>query len=438
MKKHLIVISVDAMVFEDLEHVKKLPNFGYLLEKASIIERVKTIYPSVTHPVHATLITGAPAGVTGIVNNLVFNPNSPDVNSSEWYNFLSEIKCDTLLHAAKRAGLTTASSTWPLVAKCSDVVDYLIPSALNYYFDGYEDNPMEVYKVLGANEKTLDIIEEAVNRYGYGDNHPAYDYFQSYCAAEIIKRYQPNLLLVHLGDVDSKRHKGGVFSEMVTKSLEAHDEWFKMIIDAVKEAGIWESTDFVVLSDHGQINITRVISPNVYLVDKGYIRLDEEGKIKDWDAYILSTGASAHVYLSRPNDEKLVSDIYELLSDMASEGIYGFEKVYTALEMREKYGLYGDFSFVLETDGYTGFAQRVTRPAVTGFDFSDYRYSKGTHGYEPHKGAQPTFFATGPSFKENVIIKEGNILNHAPTLASVLGLDLKDSWGKPVEEIIKR
>lgn len=438
MDKHVIVISIDAMVFEDLEYAKTLPNFARLLKDASIIERVKTIYPSVTHPVHATLITGAPAGVTGIVNNLIFDPKSPDLNSDEWYNFLSQIKCDTLLHAAKRAGLTTASSTWPLVSKCSDVVDYLIPSALNYYFDGHEDDPMQVYRELGANDEMIKIIEEAVKRYGYGDSHPAYDYFQTYCAAEIIKKYQPNLLLVHLGDVDSKRHKGGVFSQMVIESLERHDEWLGTILDAIKDAGIEGSTDIIILSDHGQINITRVMSPNVYLVDNGFIRLDDEGKIKDWDAYVLSTGASAHVYLSRPNDEKLYNEVYNLLLDMQNEGIYGFEKVYTAKEMREQYSLYGDFSFVLETDGYTGFAQRLTRPVVTGFDFNDYRYSRGTHGYEPHKGAQPTFFATGPSFNKNVVIEQGDILNHASTIASALGVELKDSVGVPVLEILKK
>ena len=72
--KHLIVISVDALVFEDLEYAKELPNFKRILDNGAIIERVKTIYPSLTHPVHATMITGAPAGKTGIINNLQLTP----------------------------------------------------------------------------------------------------------------------------------------------------------------------------------------------------------------------------------------------------------------------------------------------------------------------------------------------------------------------------
>ena len=46
--KHLIVVSVDALVYEDLEYAKTLPSFGKLMSEGAIIERVKTIYPSLT------------------------------------------------------------------------------------------------------------------------------------------------------------------------------------------------------------------------------------------------------------------------------------------------------------------------------------------------------------------------------------------------------
>ena len=437
MSKHLIVISIDAMVYEDLEYAATQPNFKQILDGASVIERVKTIYPSLTHPVHATLITGAPAGVTGITNNHIFKPASPDKDCSQWYNILSEIKCDTLLHAAKRAGLTTASSTWPVTADGGDVIDYLVPSALNYYFEGYEEHPLDVYRVHGANEEIMDIITAAVEQFGHVDRHPEYDAFQIYCASELIRRYQPNLLLIHPGDVDNKRHRGGVFSDLVKESIQRTDGWLGQILDAVRDAGIEAETDIVLLSDHGQINISRVISPNVILVDQGLIKLAEDGSVKEWDAYVHSAGASAHVYLKRPEDPELWNRVYGLLSSMAEEGIYGFEKVYTTAELKEKYGLDGGFSFVLETDGYTSFGEKLQRPMVTSHDFNDYRFGKGTHGHEPHKGPQPPFIGKGPSFKEGVIVPEGDILNHAPTLAKVLGVELKDAWGKPVTEILK-
>ena len=72
MGKYMVVVSVDALVFEDLEYAKTLPNFARILSEGSIIERVLTVYPSDTHPVHASIMTGAPTGATGITNNLIF------------------------------------------------------------------------------------------------------------------------------------------------------------------------------------------------------------------------------------------------------------------------------------------------------------------------------------------------------------------------------
>ncbi|MBE6536680.1 MAG: alkaline phosphatase family protein [Ruminococcaceae bacterium] len=433
---HLIVISVDALVFEDIEYLKTLPAFSRLLYGAAVIKRVRTIYPSLTHPVHASIISGAPAGITGVINNHIFNPNSPDKDNKRWFNSFSDIKCDTLIHAAKRAGLTIGVSTWPLISDCADAVDYLVPSILNCDIEGREE-PIEVYRERGASNEMMEIIGEAVKRFGIKNQHPEYDEFQIYCASEIIKKYKPNLLLIHPGDVDSKRHKSGVFGSLVNEALENTDRWLGDILSAIDEAGIAEDTDVVVMSDHGQINISRVISPNVWLCDNGLIKTDENGAVTEWSAWIASAGASAQVYLSNPDDKNLYERVYTLLTNMADEGIYGFGHVYTAEELREKYGYFGGFSFVLETDGYTSFSEKLTRPVVTFFDPSDYRAGRATHGHEPSAGPKPPFIAKGPSFSPGVTLEEGNILNHAPTLAKVLGVELRDAVGTAVNEILK-
>ncbi len=437
VSKHLIVVSIDAMVYEDLDYCKALPNFARILDDASVIERVRTIYPSLTHPVHATLITGAPAGITGTVNNSIFNREAPDTGSNIWYNWMDQIGCETIFHAAKRAGLTTAASTWPVTSGGQDVIDYLMPCVLTADFAGLEKEPLGAYRKLGAQECIMDIAERAIAQYGWENRYPAVDDRQAFCAAEIIKRFRPNLLISHPSGVDHERHVGGVFGKNVYNALDATDRWLGTVLDAVKEAGIEQETDIVLISDHGQINIVRTLSPNVYLADAGYICYDENGKVTQWQAYCKSAGASAHVYLANPEDEVLYNGVYTLLCDMAKEGVYGFERVYTTPEVKEKYGLCGDFSFVLETDGYTSFGEWLTRPAVRGYDLSDYRFGKGTHGHEPHKGPQPTFIAKGPSFKQGVVIPQGDILNHAPTFAAALGIRLPDAVGKPVWEILK-
>ena len=51
--RHVIVISEDAMVYEDLEELRAMPAFGKILPDAALVERVRTVYPTVTYPVHA-------------------------------------------------------------------------------------------------------------------------------------------------------------------------------------------------------------------------------------------------------------------------------------------------------------------------------------------------------------------------------------------------
>lgn len=432
--KHLVVVSVDALVFEDLEYAKTLPAFAYILNNGSVVERIKTIYPSLTHPVHATIMSGAPAGVTGVINNELFEPFA-DVH--RWYNYLSEVGCDTIFHAAKRAGLTTAAISWPVTSCGQEVIDYLVPCALTADFYGLEDRPLDAYRKLGAQEFLMDIIAAAVEKHTWANAHPEVDNFMIDCAVDVIKRYKPNLLMTHPSYVDSMRHRYGIFADQVKIAVKETDRWLGMLMDALKEAGIFEQTDFIVLSDHGQLNINRRICPNVYLADKGYIKLDENGKIISYDAFIQSAGLSAQVNLSRPDDKKLYDEIYKLLSDMAEEGIYGFERVFTKEEVKEIYGLDGAFSFILESDGFTSFSEECVRPVVRTFDVEDYRFGHATHGHMPEKGPQPPFIAVGPSIKKGVTIPTGSVYNHAPTFAKILRTTLNDAWGTAVDEILK-
>ena len=112
-------------------------------------------------------------------------------------------------------------------------------------------------------------------------------------------------------------------------------------------------------------------------------------------------------------------------------------QIMTEEQARERYGLYGDFSFVIDTDGCTTFDNNLCFPAARTFDLGNYKLLRGTHGYAPEKGPQPTFFAAGPAIKQGITVERGNTLNHAPTMAAILGIELPCAKGKPVTEILR-
>ena len=96
-----------------------------------------------------------------------------------------------------------------------------------------------------------------------------------------------------------------------------------------------------------------------------------------------------------------------------------------------------DFSFVLETDGYTSFSGSWYGPVIRGFDTSDYRFGHATHGHHPDRGPSPTLIAFGPSIKEGAVLKNCRLVDEAPTFAAALGFTMEGTDGRVLHEILK-
>lgn len=257
------------------------------------------------------------------------------------------------------------------------------------------------------------------------------------CVCDLIRSHKPDLLFLHPANIDAYRHQMGLFHQKVREGVEETDRWIGEIMEALKESGQLENTNFVLTSDHGQLDIKRTVNPNVMLADSGLIRKGLAGELLSWDAWCLSGGLSALVYLKNPSDQACYEKTYRLLKDMQEEGVYGISQIFTAREAGEKYHLAGDFSFVLESDDYSSFGDSINRPLVTGFDTGDYRRGRATHGHLPFKGPQPIFAAKGPAFKENVILEQGRLVDQAPTFAAALGLTLDGADGVPMWELLR-
>lgn len=428
MNKKLIVLSADAMVTEDLALFTTLPGYKKYLENGCMIRKVRSIYPTVTYPCHTTMMTGNYPNRHGVTSNfkLVLNEKP-----TPWNWFSDVIQSRDIFTACKEKGLTTATVFWP-VTGCHKDIDYKIPE----YVPQGNDTIEEAFRRAGCDEDMLAIVKKnsgILKEY----KHPYIDEFIIQCACDVLREKQPDVLLIHPANIDGARHAYGIFNEMVDQTVRDTDRFVQMLMAVQEELGLAENTNLVVTSDHGQMDIQRIINPNVMLADYGFIDVDAEGKVTDWKAYCLSNGLSAVVYLQNPEDENTKQRLFQLLRWMKKEGIYGIGEVYTAEEADEKYHLNGEFSFVIEGDDYTSFGEGVTGPLVQSFGDTDYRYGRASHGYTPEKGPQPIFMAKGPDFAEGVVIENGRLIDEAPTYAKVLGVDLPDTDGTPIEEFVR-
>ena len=58
MDRHVIVVSVDALVYEDLETLSRLSAFRSIWSRTARVNRVHSVYPTITYPCHSTMQTG--------------------------------------------------------------------------------------------------------------------------------------------------------------------------------------------------------------------------------------------------------------------------------------------------------------------------------------------------------------------------------------------
>ncbi len=433
LNRRLFVLSIDAFVYEDVEFAKNLPNFKKILEGSSWIKRIETVYPSLTYPCHVSMASGAYPEKHGIYNNEIDDFGD---KGEHWHWYSKDIKAKTIFDMAKKAGYTTASIHWP-VQVGNKKIDYLLPEYWMHEGCGCKTFPA-LLKKGGASSEMLEIAEKNLHYYDKElmPTHPAMDDFAMACAVDVIEKYSPEVMFVHDARVDGARHSGGIFTDKVNESLVQMDYWLGKVIKALEKKGLYDSTDIVLTSDHGQLNITRILNPNVIFADNGLITVDENGNMTDYKAYIKSAGLSAHVFLKDPENDSDRETVYNMLNAMCNEGIYGISKVFTKEEVEKEYHLSGGFDFVVETDGYTSFGDDWTRPIVHSFDPTDYKYGWATHGHIPTKGPQPTIIFKGPHFAKNVTIEHGKIVDEAPTYAKLLGIDLPDADGSAIASLV--
>ncbi len=431
MDRKLIVVSHDAMVYEDWEYLAKKQAFGYFVNNGSMVKTLRTIYPTVTYPCHVSMITGCFPDKTGVYNNEE-ETLAPVEGGTPWQWERKWNNAKTLLDAAKEAGCSTANVFWPVLGN-DPAIDYNIPE---YWSQNADDSLFDALARMGTSKQVIEEIVKPNYKYiaGKQRKHPWADDFVLSCACDIVEKYQPDVLFVHPAGIDGARHHTGMFGSELMRNLDHSEFWMDMLIEASKRAGTFENTDFVMISDHGQMDIQRWAHPNVLLREGGFITCDEKDNIVSQKAYAKSVGGSCHVYVTDP---AAYDEIYAFLKEKRDAKMYGFSEVFTREEIAKKERLDGKFDFVLESDGFTAYGWEHYGDYFTfAADPSDYRAGKATHGYLPDKGYQPTMVVCGPSFAKGVTLDRRNSVDFAPTIAKIYGWSLPDADGKPIEELI--
>ncbi len=425
---YLVVISVDALNDLDYNFIKTLPNFSRFIKEGAVARNVSSIYPTVTYTCHASIVTGNYPAKHGVYNNEFAEPERFDNQHWRWHE--RENKSPTLFDYAKKAGLQSAAVLWPVMADSA---------SLNW-------NVPEIWPVDG--ESSFRLFWEngsrnmlpAVLRYKHlldGKSQPGVDNFTESIACSIIKGKKPDLLFVHLTEVDTIRHQEGLRGPKVEEALSSADRRIGRIMDVCRKAGIYDSTNFILLGDHGGNDFETVVEINSFLKNNGLLSTDDAGRITDWTAYGCTCGGSVHIHMhpeASDSQEKKVHSELERLMDLPGSPI---SRMFTAEEAREQFNLEGGFTFILEAaDGY---AFRNGASGQLLHEGSTYgKHYKLDHGFLPgHPNLKTMLLAKGPDIKKGAAITGCSLVDEGPTFAALLGLNMEKTDGRVLHEIIE-
>ena len=429
--RHVVVVSVDAMVYEDLETLSKLYTFEEIWDQTARVNRVRSVYPTITYPCHSTMMTGVYPETHGIVNN-----EKPIVceRSSQWQHMRDMVHAKSIFDYAKEAGLTTGAVFWPVTGNDKNI-DYLVDE----YWPQHGESSEQCFRDSGSSEEVMQkvVLPNLKIIEGRHRQHPWCDAFVMQCACDMLATFKPNLLMVHPANVDAYRHQTGLFTQKVETGLHETNLWMAQLIKAAADAGILDKTDFFIVSDHGQQAIRRCIALNVLFAEKGLIDVAEDGSIRDWTAFSKSGGLSTLVYLKRPGNADDLARTRAVLDELMATETAGIGQIFTEEEARRDHHLGGNFSFVVEGDDYTSFSNDWVRPLVKPLDNRNYRFGRASHGHLPEKGPQPTLIAFGPHIKPGVVLENARLVDEAPTFAHALGLTMENVDGRALTELFK-
>ncbi|RXK86051.1 alkaline phosphatase family protein [Filimonas effusa] len=405
--KYVVMISVDGFrpdFYTDASW--PTPNMQQMKEEGVYASGVRGVFPTVTYPSHTTLITGVTPGKHGICYNTAFSPDF----SNGWNTDASLIKAETLWDAVKKAGLTSASVSWPVSVGAP--ITYNIPETWS------ATNPADRREASSEKATPKGLFEEVTqNATGklqandYNLSALSMDENVSRMAAYLIRTYKPNLVTLHLPCTDGAQHAEGRNGKGVRRAVASADHAISNILDALEKAGIKDSTAIIITGDHGFVDTHTSLAPNIWLKQNGLFN----------KAVFFTTGGSTFLHLMDPKDEKTLQQVTNMLAALPES----YKKLFKVIDKQQLNQAGADATAALALTAIQGFSftnasdGEIMKPA-----------KGGTHGYYPDfYEIQTGFIGYGAGFKKGGVLPVIGLEDIAPTVASLLGIELKSADG---------
>jgi arylsulfatase A-like enzyme len=236
------------------------------------------------------------------------------------------------------------------------------------------------------------------------------------------KQSVPKYTLLWLSEPDASQHQAGAGSENAVVGLETVDQNLAMVIKALKEKGVFDHTDLLVVSDHGFSTVDR--GPDVIksLQRANFVAGKQFENPETGDIMVVSLGGSTLFYVF-DHDEQTIRRLVEFLQGSDFAGV-----IFSVIPVEGTFPL----SRVRLDSGKTApdvvLSMRWTSDrndwgAPGMVTAADGKRGHGSHASLSRFDLHNTLIATGPDFKKGFVseMPSGNV-DLAPTVLALVGV----------------
>jgi predicted AlkP superfamily pyrophosphatase or phosphodiesterase len=402
----------------------RMPELARLAREGSIGVEALPPAPGATYASHAALVTGKRSAKNGIVSNQALD-EAGKRSLPFWDNRL--LKGTALWDAAIGRGVLALG--WPTTT--GGRIELIVPDALpTDASDSWLDfiRPL-ASPVLFSELETISAAAIEASKKGMGGNERDRRSWpmpseKDAAFAELACRVarsdrDPGLWLIRLDQTADVQALAGYGTAAVSDALGRIDEAIGHIISCFEEVGQLSETAIFVVGDVSFQPVHTRVDPNVVLVDRRLIGRDPRAKtgVRSWLALVRSNGRSAYVYA---RDAGSAVEAREALEQAAAEN--GAYDVVSASELAEDgadpqawFGLAARPGYVIGN----GLGKPILRPAET-------RSSPGAFGFLDPTASSVGFVAWGRGIRPRMRVPNLELIDVAPTIATLLGLRLDE------------
>jgi predicted AlkP superfamily pyrophosphatase or phosphodiesterase len=425
--RHVILITMDGFAAYLLSDPQApIPTLRRMANEGVAAEGMRVSNPAITWPNHTTLVTGVhPEKHSVLFNGVLVRPGPGLPARVDGKRDKSElVPVPTVYDLAHKAGLHTAGINWPCTRN-SGTLD-----------DDFPDVPDQVtHTTPRLREELKDILGD---QRSFSTNSAAgREQIWTAAALHVIKKRKPNFMLWHMLITDTIHHRYGARSPASYTAVAMVDGQLQQLLEALKEAGIYERTTIFVTADHGFEKALKLLNPNVLFRKEGLLETGPTPGILKARAQIISEGGIAMVYLTNPEtrreDEAKVKALMR-----EQEGIQEIlePEQFAALGMPDprKNPQMADLVLVCK-EGYAFGSIAHGENYVTEVTLA--AGNQGHHGYlSTNPKMNAVFVAWGAGIKRGAKLGVIENVDVAPTIAKLFGVELSGATGKVVSNLL--